>query len=338
MVRKWLSNWTLMALSVFLLEMIFFSIFTPHFLSFDNMSTMLTNFLVIGIMAVSMTFVIISGGIDLSVGSIMSLCGVIMGLIWQAGVNIWLAGLLAIAVGGMAGFINGLLIVRTGIQPLIATLATLFIYSSLALVIGGENSISGFPEEFLVLGVGRLFGIIPLQLLIFAVIALFFGFLLQKTVYGHLITFIGNNEASAFYSGVPVNAIKIWTYICSGLTAGLSAVILGSYFASVRGDMGYQYEFLVITACLVGGVNVFGGAGTISGVVIGTFILGMLGQGLNMLNISSVEQKIITGVILLLAVAIQQIDVYISRQRRTASPIGKEVKSESSAEKDRVTG
>jgi ribose/xylose/arabinose/galactoside ABC-type transport system permease subunit len=317
-LRRWLSNWTLMAAAVFLIEMVILVVLAPNILDLYNLSAMLNNFLVIGIMAVSMSFVIISGGIDLSVGSMLSLSGVTMGLLWHNGLPIWLAALVAVLIGGFAGWLNGFLIVRTQIQPLIATLATMFIYSSIALVLGGENAISGFPGSFHILGTGSLFGIVPVQVIIFAVVALIFGFLLQKTMYGRLVAYIGNNENSAVYSGVSVNKIKQWTYVCSGLTAGLAGVILGSYFAAVRGDMGYQFEFLVITACLVGGVNVFGGSGTILGVVLGTLILGMLNQGLNMLNISSIEQKIITGVILLLSVVIQQMNTYFAR-RRTSS-------------------
>lgn len=317
-MRKWFSNWTLMAFLVFLVEMIILIAIAPNILDIYNMSTMLNNFLVIGIMAVSMSFVIISGGIDLSIGSIVSLSGISMGLMWQGGMPIWLAAIIAILIGGLAGWLNGFIIVRTRIQPLIATLATMFIFASIALVLGGESSISGFPSSFLALGTGSLFGVIPFQVIIFVLIALIFGFLLQKTTFGRRVTYIGNNESSASYSGVSVNTIKQWTYILSGLTAGLAGVILGSYFSAVRGDMGYQFEFLVITACLVGGVNVFGGSGTISGVVLGTLILGMLNQGMNMMNISSVEQKIITGIILLLAVTIQQINTFFTKRRSSA--------------------
>jgi len=325
MLRRWLSNWTLMALTVFVVEMIVLVLMAPNILDVYNLSAMLNNFLVIGMMAVSMSFVIISGGIDLSIGSTLSLSGITMGLLWQSGLPLWLAALIAIAVGGIAGWINGMIIVRTRIQPLIATLATMFIFSSIALVLGGEGAISGFPSWFLALGNGSLFGFLPVQVVIFAIVALIFGFLLQKSRYGRMVTYIGNNENSAVYSGIAVNKIKIWTYVCSGLTAGLAGVVLGSYFAAVRGDMGYQFEFLVITACLVGGVNVFGGSGTISGVVLGTLILGMLNQGLNMVNVSSVEQKIITGVILVLAVAIQQMNTYFNKRRANISRSIKEV-------------
>ncbi|MCL6443818.1 MAG: ABC transporter permease [Alicyclobacillus sp.] len=312
-------RWTLITLAVFIVEMAVFSLVTPNFFNFSNLMTMTENFMVVGIMALAQAFVIIGGGIDLSVGSTMSLSGVMMAVFWQHGVNIWIACVLAVLVGGVAGWINGQLIVRTGIQPLIATLSTLFIYGSLALVIGGQGSIYQFPQSYLYLGTGLLFGRVPLQLVIFVVLAVGFGFLLQKTNYGRFVIFIGNNENGAKYSGIPVNRVKTWTYTVSGLMAGVSAVILGSYFASVRGDMGQNFELQVITACLVGGVNVFGGSGTISGTVLGTLILGMLGQGLYLQNVSSVEQSIVTGVVLILAVGIQQLSVYVSRRRRPIS-------------------
>lgn len=310
--------WTFMTLGVLILEMIVFSVTAPNFLNFNNLMSSTNNFMAMGVMALSMTFVIITGGIDLSVGSMMSLCGVILGVIWHHGVNIWLASLLVIIFGGFLGWINGQIIVRTKIQPLIATLATLFIYGSLATVIV-QGSIYGFPQSFLLVGTGYLFGFAPIQLLLFIVLALFFGFLLQRTNYGRRVVFIGNNEEAAYYSGVAVSRLKTWTYVVSGLTSGLGAVLLGSYFASVRGDMGLNFELTVITVCLVGGVNIFGGSGSIFGVVVGTFILGMLQQGLNMLNVSSVEQSIVTGCILILAVGIQKLNAIFSRPSKTQS-------------------
>jgi ribose/xylose/arabinose/galactoside ABC-type transport system permease subunit len=257
----------------------------------------------------------------------MSLCGMVFGVLWQHGMNVWLAALIAILFGGLLGFINGQIIVRTGIQPLIATLATLFIYGSIAMVMSGQGqgSIYGFPQSFLLVGTGYLFGFAPIQLLVFIVLALVFGFLLQRTSYGRRVIFIGNNENSAFYSGVAVARVKTWTYVVSGFTSGLAAILLGSYFASVRGDMGLNFELTVITVCLVGGINVFGGSGNIFGVVVGTFILGMLQQGLNMLNVSSVEQSIVTGVILILAVGIQQLNVIFSRRRKPQASSVKQV-------------
>ncbi len=269
-------------------------------------------------MALSMTLVIITGGIDLSVGSMMSLCGVIMGLLWQHGVNIWVAAVLAIFLGACLGFINGQIIVRTGIQPLIATLATLFIYGSLALVLvgQGEGSIYGFPQSYLQLGTGVILKVIPIELVIYAVVALLYGFILRYSSFGRQVYFVGNNESAALYSGLSVNRVKAMTYVLSGCMSGVAAVFMGSYFASVRGDMGSNYELTVITACLVGGVNVFGGSGTIAGAFLGTFLLGILQQGLNMLNVSSVEQSVVTGVMLIAAVGLQQISGLFSRNRR----------------------
>ncbi len=142
-----------------------------------------------------------------------------------------------------------------------------------------------------------------------------------------MVVFIGNNENVALYSGVPVKKIKLWTYIASGLMSGLASIVLGSYFASVRGDMGQDMELQVITICLVGGVSIFGGVGSISGVVLGTFILGMLAQGLNQLNVPTSEQSIITGIILVLAVGMQQLNAVLSRQRSVGDS-KKEVVSE----------
>jgi len=327
-MKRLLSNWTFMAFLVFVVEMFILVSLAPNMLDTYNLKNMLNNFLVIGMIALPMTLVIITGGIDLSVGSIVSLSGVTLGVLWQQGVPIWLAAAIAVVVGGIAGIINGIVIVRTGIQPLIATLATMFIYAGVALVVGGRNSIAGFPASFYKFGTSALFDVIPAQLIIFIVLAAIFGLLLHRTTFGRKIYFLGNNESSAVYSGVEVNRVKLCIYTLSGLVAGLGGVILGSYFFSVRGDMGDGYEFLVITACLVGGVNAYGGSGTILGTVLGTFIIGMLNQGMNMMNISSVEQKIATGIILILAVVVQQLNTYFTR-RKKPKPLADNVRVQS---------
>lgn len=320
MLKK-ISPWFSMTLIVFIIEMTVFSVAAPGFLNFSGWMSMTQNFVFLGIMALGQALVIIAGGIDLSVGSIVSLSGIMMGIFWQHGVNIWLASLLAILVGGLAGWINGQLVIRTGIQPLIVTLSTLFIYGSLAAVINPQDSIFGFPNSFLFLGTGELFGVIPVQLIVFIAVSLLFGFVLQRTTFGRRVIFIGNNESVAAYSGVSVERAKLWTYIASGLASGLASILLGAYFASVRGDMGQHMELSVITICLVGGISVFGGVGTVSGVALGTFILGMLNQGLNVLNVPAAEQSIVTGAILILAVAMQQVNVILSRRRRKKAPI-----------------
>jgi len=308
-----------MTVIVFIAEMAIFSIAAPGFLNFVNWLSMTENFTFLGVMALSQTFVIMAGGIDLSVGSTMSLSGVMMGVLWQHGINIWIAAIFGILIGGGAGWVNGQLVVRTGIQPSIITLATLFIYGSLATVLDGQGSIYGFPQSFVNVGTGDVFGVVPVQLIIFGAVALVFAFVLKRTTYGRLVMFVGYNEEVAHYSGVSTGRVKVWTYVVSGLNSGLAAVLLGSYFASVRGDMGTNMELSVITICLVGGVSIFGGSGTISGVVLGTLILGMLAQGLNELNMASSEQSIVTGVILILAVGLQQFNVYLSGRRKGAS-------------------
>lgn len=309
-INRWFSEWVNIIITIFIVEMLVLVILAPNILNISIMSNMVNNFLVIGIMAISMSVVIITGGIDLSVGSILSISGMTLGILWESGIPIGIAVIIAIIIGSLCGLLNGLIIVMTKVQPLIVTLATMFIYSSIALVLGAGGSIAGFPKEFLLLGTGSLFGILPVQLIIFIVIAVVFWVLLHKSTFGRMVNSIGNNEQASLYSGVKINKVKVWAYVFSGTTAGLSGVILASYFSSVRGDMGYQYEFLVITACLVGGVSVFGGSGKIIGVVMGALILGMLNEGLNMLNISSVQLKIITGCILILAVVAQQMSSY----------------------------
>jgi ribose/xylose/arabinose/galactoside ABC-type transport system permease subunit len=312
-------SWSNSIILVFVAELVLMAFITPNFLS--NLLPMTQNFMTIGIMALSMTPVIIAGGIDLSVGSLVSFTGVFMGIMFAHGMNIWLAALLAVLIGGLAGLVTGQIVVRTRIQPLIATLAMMFIYGSLAIVLSNQSSISGFPKPFLLLGTGLLYGYVPLQLIIFIILAILFAYLLHRSAFGRKVFFIGNNEDVAVYSGVNVDSVKTWTYILSGMTAGLSGVILGAFFAAVRGDMGVSMELTVITGCLVGGVNVNGGAGTILGASFGVLLLGMLGQSLNLNNVSSQEQMIINGLILILAVAIQQLGSVFARRRKTGTSV-----------------
>ncbi|MBB5752775.1 ABC transporter permease [Prosthecomicrobium pneumaticum] len=256
----------------------------------------------IGLVALAMTFVIVTGGIDLSVGSILGLCAILLGVFWQnLGLPLPLAMGLAVLVGGVAGLVNGLIITRFRVPPLIATLATLALYRGLAEGISQARSVRGYPDWFFVLGQGDLAGV-PTQLWILGLLTLVAGVVLGMTAFGRATYAIGANETAARFSGVPVDRVKIAIYTASGLVAGLAAVIFVSRVSTTRSDMGTGVELDVITAVVLGGTSIFGGRGTIIGTAIGLVLIQALKNGLALAGVKGDGTIVVIGLVLILAI------------------------------------
>lgn len=226
----------------------------------------------LALLALFMTLIIISGGIDLSVGSAMALAAVVLGLLHELGTPIWLAALAALATGTAAGAINGLFIARVRVHPLVVTLATLAAFRGFAEGISLARPISGFPQEFLRLGAGAIADI-PAPGLVFAVAALLTALTLSHTVFGRWVLAIGNSEPAARRCGVPVERVKLLLYILSGAAAGLAAVLFVARRNTAKADIGTGIELEVITAVVLGGTSIFGGRGTILGTILGVAII-----------------------------------------------------------------
>jgi ribose transport system permease protein len=279
------------------------TILSPYFLTFTNLFNVGTQIAVVAILALGQTFVIVSGGIDLSVGSVLGLAGIVFG--WAtAVVNLPLPAALAlgIGVGALAGLTNGLLITLANLPPFIATLAMLSAARGLALVISNGQPLSPIPAAIRALGSGDLFGFVPLPVVLMLVIwALTVG-ILRGTYAGRCMYAIGGNEEASRLSGINVSRQKLLIYTLSGLFAGIAGVLLTARLASASPQAGFTYELDAIAAVVIGGASLSGGVGSASGTLIGALVLGILRNGLNLLNVSAFWQQVVIGAVIALAV------------------------------------
>jgi rhamnose transport system permease protein len=279
----------------------------PAFARVDNLLEIFRLVAETGLIAVGMTAVIITAGIDLSVGSALALCAVVLGKLWQdVGLPIEAAAILAVCVGGLLGAFNGLLITRLGLPPLIVTLATMALYRGLALGLSHAEPVHGYPVAFLSLGQGY-FGVgpvaLPVQLPIFVVVVIVGGIYVSRSVWGRWLYAIGRNEVAAGLAGVPVRGLKLAAYTATGLLTGLASVIYVARVSTAKADAGTGLELDVITACVLGGVSIFGGEGSVWGATIGLFLVAVTRRGMDLARIPNAQQAIMLGMLLIAAVA-----------------------------------
>ena len=279
------------------------TILSPYFLTFNNLFNVGTQIAVVAIVALGQTFVIVSGGIDLSVGSVLGLAGIVFG--WAtavANLPLPVALALGIGVGALAGLTNGLLITLANLPPFIATLAMLSAARGLALVISNGQPLSPIPATIRALGSGDLFGFVPLPVVLMLVMwALTIG-ILRSTYAGRCMYAIGGNEEASRLSGINVSRQKVLIYSLSGLFAGIAGVLLTARLASASPQAGFTYELDAIAAVVIGGASLSGGVGSASGTLIGALVLGVLRNGLNLLNVSAFWQQVVIGAVIALAV------------------------------------
>lgn len=282
---------------------LFFSIATEAFFSFENITDVLKSYAVLGIMACGMLPIIISGGIDVSVGAVISACACVMALFMKnISSNILLALAVSCLTGVAFGAINGFLISRLNIQPLIVTLGTCSIINGFMIYLTNGSWIVGLPENLMNFGRLRPLGI-PIQVFIFAGVALLTWFLLRHTIYGRGVYAIGGDETSAMRIGFKPAQIKLLLYCYMGLLSGLAAVVHTSIMSQVDPNAFKGYEMTVISAVVLGGVNISGGFGGVFGVIVGVLFLGITYNGLVLLKVSSYWQSVIVGAIMLIAIA-----------------------------------
>ncbi len=294
---------TLLAI-ILVIALIGLGAFNNRFLTVDNLLNQGRLMTEIGLIALPMTFIIITGGIDLSVGAIVGLSAVMLGYSWKTfGFPLPLAILFALFVGGLAGFINGLVITRIKVPPLIMTIATLALYRGLAEGVSQAHSVRGYPEWFYGLGQGDVYGV-PTQLLILIALIVVAGIALDRTTFGRTLYAIGSNETAARFSALNVDRTKLIIYTLSGLASGLAAVVLVSRVTTTRMDMGMGYELDVIAAVVLGGTSIFGGSGTIWGTVIGLVMIQLLKNGLALTGVKGDATIVVIGVALILSVLI----------------------------------
>ncbi|WP_090639835.1 ABC transporter permease subunit [Neobacillus massiliamazoniensis] len=307
---KLLIRWESALVIFLILEIIFFGLLNPDFLNITNLLYSMNDYVYIGLAAIPMTYVIITGGIDVSIGSIIGLTSISIGVLWKGGTEIWLAVLFSLVISGCAGAVNGVIIANSRVQPLVVTLGTMFLFSGIALVLSGGNSasgyegISGFPDLFVQLANGETLGIAN-QIWVLLIFMLVFALILHLTRFGRQVFLIGINIKAAHYSGIRTKSILIWSYIIAGLGGGMSGVILTSYFSSARSELGTEAVLPVITAVVLGGTSINGGKGTVVGTGIASVVIGMMQYGLQMMSMTSQETSVVIGFLLIVAVLLR---------------------------------
>jgi ribose transport system permease protein len=288
-----------------LLIMGVFAAIAPGFLSERNLLNVLQQSSINACVALGMTLVIISGGIDLSVGPTAALAAVLSASLMVAGIPAPLALLAGLGLGALCGAINGALVAFGGLQPFIVTLGTLSTYRALALISTGGNPILGVPAGFRAIANGSLLGI-PTAVVVVIVVAILAGIILRKTPFGEYLLAVGGNEEAAHIAGVPIALTKIGAYVLSGLLAALASVILIGRLGAAEPILGNLWELDAIAASAIGGASLMGGKGSIIGTLLGAIILGAMRNGLTLLNVQAFYQLLATGLIILLAMLVDR--------------------------------
>lgn len=278
------------------------TILSPVFLTQGNLMNILRQVSTNGMLAMAMTFVILTGGIDLSVGSVMAVTGTLAaGLISRSEFPVWLAVGLALLAGLLFGSFNGIIIASTGIAPFIVTLATMNIARGLGYIYTGGLPVLAVAEGYNNIGLGYL-GPIPNPVLYLLIFYLLFNFILKRTIFGRHVYAVGDSRDAAFFAGIKVQRIRFLVYALSGLITAFAGVVLSSRMYSGQPTAGQGFELDAVAACVLGGISMSGGAGRLAGTLLGAMIIGVLNNGLNLLNINSFWQLVVKGLVILIAV------------------------------------
>ena len=305
--KQFKENQNLGTIVALIILIVFVSVLNPAFLQVNNLLNLMRQLIINGFIALGMTFVILTGGIDLSVGSTLAFTSAIFAGLLQNGMNTGIAIVITLALGLALGLLNGLLITKGKLAPFIVTLATMTIFRGLTLVYMDGRPISGPKDNFAFqfLGKGQVFGI-PFQVILFLIVYIVLSTLLNKTSHGRKIFAVGGNEKASFISGIKIDKVKILVYVISALMAVVSGLVLTSRLNSAQPTAGSAYEMDAIAAVVLGGTSMTGGSGSLTGTLIGILILGVLNNGLNLLGVSSFYQQIVKGVVILIAVLIDR--------------------------------
>ncbi|HFK1458172.1 TPA: ABC transporter permease [Bacillus cereus] len=320
---KYVYRWEGVLIVLLLLEFILFSFINSDFLNISNLLFSTNDFLFIAIAAIPMTFVIVTGGIDVSVGSIMGLTSILIGVLWMNEISILFAVIMALIISCLAGALNGIIIKMTDVEPLVVTLGTMFLYGGIALVISGGagasgyEGISGLPDAFVQLANGSFIGI-PNLLWLLIVLTVLCAVLFHRTIYGRHVKLTGANENAAKYTGIKTKKVVIIAYMLSGLGGGLGGTFLTAYFGSARADMGSETILPIITAVVLGGTLITGGKGSIIGTVLASIFIGLMQYGLQMTGLTNEQSNVVIGIILILSVIMRHFKLhqFLAEKRR----------------------
>lgn len=276
-----------------------------NFFSQENVINVLRSTSYIFIIGIAMTFVLITGGLDLSVGSVMAVGGILAALAATNGVPLILSLLIGFAFGALVGIVNGLLVVKLNIPSLIVTLGMMYVCDGLALIITQGTPVYPLPEGFKQMGQGSV-GVIPNVVVIAAVLAVIGAFVLKKTQYGRSVYAVGGNRETARLSGIDTNKVQISVYLLSGIAAALTGILMAGRLNSAQPSAGNNYELKVIAAAVIGGTSMFGGSGNILGTLIGALLMTIIENGMLLMKLSAYWQSLIVGVIMVFAVGLDQ--------------------------------
>ncbi len=297
---SYLSHQTILVIALFVVVMIF-GIIEPVFFKPRVFFDVFAIVGEIGLMALGLTFVITTGGIDLGVGYNLQMSGIVFGLTWATTQNLALAIAFTLVTGTLGGFFNGLIISRTRIPSLVTTLATMYLYRGLSMIIAGSNNYAGFPDVLQKISTTRLFGFLPVQFIYLLVLFFILDFIYERGVLGRNLKGMGFNENAVIYSGVNTKKILLGIYTFLGLLCGMAAIVYLGRFSAAKTSMGDNMNFEVITAVLLGGTSTMGGIGSMRGTLIGIIIIGVLKKGFSLLNFSGNIYNFTLGLILILS-------------------------------------
>ncbi|BCM17167.1 branched-chain amino acid ABC transporter permease [Mesorhizobium sp. LCM 4577] len=299
-IFSWEALLVVIAVAIFAVN----SFASPYFLDPWSLSDLTFNFTEKGLIALAMALLIISGEIDLSVAAIVALASTMMGMAVQAGAGTPVLVLIGIAVGLACGAFNGLLVTRLGLPSIVVTIGTMSLFRGIAFIILGDQAYKGYPESFAFFGQGYVWWVFSFELALFLVAALIYWFVLHRTSFGRRVFAIGNNPVACQFSGVRVDRIKFILFCLTGLMSGIASVLITSRLGSTRPSIAQGYELEAITMVVLGGVSILGGAGSILGVVLAAFIMGLVTFGLGLLNVPGIVMSIFIGLLLIIVIAL----------------------------------
>ena len=301
----WAWEATLLVLT--LATAVWASFASPFYLSFDQITYSLQQSIAVtGLLALGLMVIIVVGEIDISLPAIMALGNIVLAQLAIPGVPVWLAVPAVVLMGAALGALNGVLVVRFGLPSLAVTLGAMGAYRALALLLGGQQSFAAFPDSYIWLGFALVGGVFPASLALLLAMAGAFGVLMHRTVFGRLTYVVGSNARAAAFSGVRVAVVKIMAFVVGGATAGLASLIYVGQYQSARADNATDMLLLIVTAVVLGGVDIFGGRGRVVGVLLSLLLLGTLQNGMGLINLPGPVQTLAIGALLIGSVLIAQ--------------------------------
>ena len=257
--------------------------------------------------AFAMALLIISGEIDLSVASIIALASTAMGAAAQIGLGTESLILIGLTVGLICGATNGILVTRFGLPSIVVTIGTMSLFRGISFIILGDQAYRGYPQDFAYFGQGYVWWVISFEFVLFSILAVLYGIILHMTNFGRAVYAIGNNPTGALFSGIRVNRVKFILFLLTGLMSGVAAICLTSRLGSTRPSIAFGWELEIVTMVVLGGVNILGGSGSIPGVIIAAFVMGLVTFGLGLLNVPGIVMSIVIGALLISVIALPRL-------------------------------